>query len=175
MDQASSRASDEIRLWKSPSGRLHLRQGCSGNGGKGYPAEYSAIELQHIWQTHQLNGTDPCRDLCRCMWGLIPRDTPGSTPPQRLILKAARQWTEDAKDTRPIGQRTALIRLRLYSEVASDVLEIAQTPFAFEMAIRDALKLHPVPYGGARNRDAAIAERTAWEQVFTAAVLEKLS
>jgi hypothetical protein len=109
------------------------------------------------------------------MWGLIPRDTPGSTPAQRLILKAARQWAEDSKDTRPIGKRTARLKLSLYGDVAADVLEITQTPFAFGMAVRDVLEIHPVPYGGARNREAAIAERTEWEQVFTAAVLTKLS
>lgn len=86
-----------------------------------------------------------------------------------LILRAARRYHEDSLDTR-YKSLVRGTRISAFGEVAADVLVIAMTPFAFEMAIRTALESHPMPGGRMTNADVARLERAEWAEKFVAEV-----
>ncbi len=62
-----------VDLWRSPSGRLHLRQTCSGGAPaqRMTPVRIPESELEAMWAECLANRTDPTEKVCRCMWGKI--------------------------------------------------------------------------------------------------------
>jgi hypothetical protein len=59
-----------MRLYASPSGRLHAQQRCSGGApvARMRPVEKSASELAQVWRDARANQIDPTPVICRCAW-----------------------------------------------------------------------------------------------------------
>jgi hypothetical protein len=98
--------------------------------------------------------------------------TAEATPIARLIIKAALAWLNSGVGA--TSQPEALATLRAYANVAADVLDAAQTPFAFELAIREASRDNPQPYTTTRARERAVTMREAWQRTIVADVLDRL-
>lgn len=95
---------------------------------------------------------------------------------QELILKAAYRWgNEDGAATGPKAKAIAKGRLNAFAEVAADVLHICIAPAAFELAIIEALREHPLPRIYTVTRDEAQATRDAWEAEILAHVFNNLA
>lgn len=84
---------------------------------------------------------------------------------RRLVLKAARRYAEDVKDTRYRGL-VPDTRLAAFAEVAADVLGVTMTPAGFEIALKEALRAHPVPYPTHSTRTQAELLRSEWADRF---------
>jgi hypothetical protein len=95
--------------------------------------------------------------------------TAEATPIARLIVKAALRW-QNGQGT----MRATTATLRAYAEVAADVLDAAQTPFAFELAIRESARDHPHPSTTTTARARAVTMREAWQRTIVADVLDRL-
>lgn len=91
-----------------------------------------------------------------------------------LILKAARRYVEDSRDTR-YKNLIATVRLNAFAEVAADVLRISMTPFEFEQALKVALRDHPMPNVATNGRAQAELKRSEWATKFLAAVYQQLN
>lgn len=85
-----------------------------------------------------------------------------------VILKAGRRWQTEGPN------RNASIRLYAVAEVASDVLGVGMTPWAFEQAIKDISVRHPHPNVSTMAPIEAARARQAWERLFVAHVLDHI-
>jgi hypothetical protein len=65
----------KLTLWRSPSGRLHLRQTCSGGGpaNRMRRVRVTVEDLQATWDECVAERADPSTRLCRCVWRKVPR------------------------------------------------------------------------------------------------------
>ena len=60
------------RLWMSASGRLHIKDRCSGTGGTGKQVQRTSAQLDATWNAAIAAGRDPSAELCRCVWRKVP-------------------------------------------------------------------------------------------------------
>lgn len=85
---------------------------------------------------------------------------------RRLIIKAALQWARQDGSA-----QLCKIKMDAYGQVAADVLDMCMTPSQFDLAIRDALSICPLPYLAAGTRERTAEKRAAWQAEITKIVL----
>lgn len=65
---------ERIKLFESPSGRLHAQKTCSGGPGPLHMMQTrrTAAELQQLWDASVALHQDPSKAICKCAWSKVP-------------------------------------------------------------------------------------------------------